>query len=165
MNIKVHLNIYQCKLNFMKDGNYSIINNIHTWLKDEDIHYNKLEDNTTDVHLTFWFNKEIRLEAIIWNDKLTISSNMMYFSDNIKNLLQVNENNRDELDLLLRQQIPNFIFLYSNDDDTNLVGVRIFKDIWNDSLTKTSFFDAIVAVQHSIYIVKIKEREWAKLEV
>lgn len=165
MNIKVHLNIYQCKLNFMKDGNYSIINNIHTWLKDEDIHYNKLEDNTTDVHLTFWFNKEIRLEAIIWNDKLTISSNIMYFSDNIKNLLQVNENNRDELDLLLRQQIPNFIFLYSNDDDTNLVGVRIFKDIWNDSLTKTSFFDAIVAVQHSIYIVKIKEREWAKLEV
>ena len=67
----------------MKDGSYSIINNIHTWLKDEDIHYNKLEDNTTDVHLTFWFNKEIRLEAIVWNDKLTISSNMIYFSDNI----------------------------------------------------------------------------------
>ena len=79
--------------------------------------------------------------------------------------MQVNENNRDELDLLLRQQTPNFIFLYSNDDNTNLVGVRIFKDIWNDSLTKTSFYDAIVAVQHSIYMVKIKEREWAKLEV
>ena len=55
--------------------------------------------------------------------------------------------------------------MYSNDDNINLVGVRIFKDIWNDSLTKTSFYDAIVAVQHSIYIVKIKEREWAKLEV
>jgi hypothetical protein len=90
---------------------------------------------------------------------------MIYFSDDIKNLLQVNENNRDELNLLLRQQTPNFVFLYSNDDDTNLVGVRIFKDIWNDSLTKTSFFDAIVAVQHTVYIVKIKEREWAKLEV
>lgn len=149
----------------MEDGNYSMINNIHTWLKDEDIHYNKLEDNTTDVHLTFWIDKDTRLEAIVWNDKLTISSNIMYFSDNIKNLLQINENNRDELDLLLCQQTPNFVFLYSDDEDINLVGIRIFKDIWNDSLTKTSFFDAIVAVQHSIYIVKIKEREWAKLEV
>jgi hypothetical protein len=149
----------------MEDGNYSMINNIHTWLKDEDIHYNKLEDNTTDVHLTFWIDKDTRLEAIVWNDKLTISSNIMYFSDNIKNLLQINENNRDDLNLLLCQQTPNFVFLYSDDEDINLVGIRIFKDIWNDSLTKTSFFDAIVAVQHSIYIVKIKEREWAKLEV
>ena len=148
------------------DNNYSMVNNIHKWLKDEDIHYNKLEDNTTDVHhLTFWINKEIRLEAIIWNDKLTISSNIIYFSENIKNLLQINENNRDELDLLLRQQTPNFVFLYSDNENINLVGVRIFKDIWNDSLTKTSFFDAIVAVQHCIYIVKIKEREWAKLEI
>jgi hypothetical protein len=150
----------------MKDGEFPIIANIHNWLKDEDIHYNKLEDNATDVHhLVFWLNKEIRLEAIVWNDKLTISTNMIYFTDKIKNLLQVNENNRDELELLLRQQIPNFIFLYDEDDDTKLVGVRIFKDIWNDSLTKTSFFDAIVAVQHITYLVKIKEREWAQLEI
>jgi hypothetical protein len=89
----------------------------------------------------------------------------MYFSEDLKNLLLVNESYCDELDLLLHQQVPNFVFLYSNDELTNLAGVRIFKDIWSDSLTKTSFFDTIVAVQHSIYIVKIKEREWAKLKV
>ncbi|HEX7140988.1 MAG TPA: DUF2299 family protein [Nitrososphaeraceae archaeon] len=138
---------------------------IKTWLKDEDVHYNRIEDNSTDLHITLWFSKEIRLEAIVWNEKLTISSNVIYFSEDIKNLLLVNENYRDELDLLLHQQIPNFVFLYSNDELTNLVGVRIFKDIWADSLTKTSFFDTIVAVQHSVYIVKIKEREWAKLKV
>jgi hypothetical protein len=138
---------------------------IKTWLKDEDVHYNRIEDNSTDLHITLWFSKDIRLEAIVWNDKLTISSNVMYFSEDIKNLLLVNESYRDELDLLLHQQVPNFVFLYSNDELTNLVGVRIFKDIWSDSLTKTSFFDTIVAVQHSIYIVKIKEREWAKLKV
>lgn len=138
---------------------------IKTWLKDEDVHYNRIEDNSTDLHITLWFSKEIRLEAIVWNDKLTISSNVIYFSEDIKNLLLVNENYRDELDLLLHQKIPNFVFLYSNDELTNLVGVRIFKDIWADSLTKTSFFDTIVAVQHSVYIVKIKEREWAKLKV
>ena len=138
---------------------------IKTWLKDEDVHYNRIEDNSTDLHITLWFSKEIRLEAIVWNDKLTISSNVIYFSEDIKNLLLVNENYRDELDLLLHQQIPNFVFLYSNDELTNLVGVRIFKDIWADSLTKTSFFDTIVAVQHSVYIVKVKEREWAKLKV
>ena len=147
----------------MEDVNMT--DKIKTWLKDEDVHYNKIEDNSTDLHITLWFSKDIRLEAIVWNDKLTISSNMIYFSDNIKNLLQVNENNRDELDLLLHQQVPNFVSLYSNDELTNLAGVRIFKDIWSDSLTKTSFFDTIVAVQHSIYIVKIKEREWAKLKV
>ena len=137
---------------------------IKTWLKDEDVHYNKIEDNSTDLHITLWFSKDIRLEAIVWYDKLTISSNVIYFSEDIKNLLLVHENYRDELDILLHQQIPNFVFLYSNDELTNLVGVRIFKDIWNDSLTKTSFFDTIVAVQHSVYIVKIKEREWAKLK-
>ncbi|MGI9010994.1 MAG: DUF2299 family protein [Nitrososphaeraceae archaeon] len=138
---------------------------IKTWLKDEDVHYNRIEDNSTDLHITLWFSKEIRLEAIVWNDKLTISSNVIYFSEDIKNLLLVNENYRDELDLLLHQQTPNLVFLYSNDELTNLVGVRIFKDIWADSLTKTSFFDTIVAVQHSVYIVKVKEREWAKLKV
>ena len=138
---------------------------IKTWLKDEDVHYNKIEDNSTDLHITLWFSKDIRLEAIVWNDKLTISSNIMYFSEDLKNLLLVNESYCDELDLLLHQQVPNFVFLYSNDELTNLAGVRIFKDIWSDSLTKTSFFDTIVAVQHSIYIVKIKEREWAKLKV
>jgi hypothetical protein len=137
---------------------------IKSWLKDEDVHYNKIEDNSTDLHITLWFSKDIRLEAIVWYDKLTISSNVIYFSEDIKNLLLVHENYRDELDILLHQQIPNFVFLYSNDELTNLVGVRIFKDIWNDSLTKTSFFETIVAVQHSVYIVKIKEREWAKLK-
>ena len=138
---------------------------IKTWLKDEDVHYNKIEDNSTDLHITLWFSKDIRLEAIVWNDKLTISSNVMYFSEDIKNLLLVNESYRDELDLLLHQQVPNFVFLYSNYELTNLVVVRIFKDTWSDSLTKTSFFDTIVEVQHSIYLVKIKEREWAKLKV
>jgi hypothetical protein len=147
----------------MEDVNMT--DKIKTWLKDEDVHYNKIEDNSTDLHITLWFSKDIRLEAIVWNDKLTISSNVMYFSEDLKNLLLVNESYRDELDLLLHQQVPNFVFLYSNDELTNLVGVRIFKDIWSDSLTKTSFFDTIVAVQHSIYIVKIKEREWAKLKV
>jgi hypothetical protein len=147
----------------MEDVN--MIDKIKTWLKDEDVHYNKIEDNSTDLHITLWFSKDIRLEAIVWNDKLTISSNVMYFSEDLKNLLLVNESYCDELDLLLHQQVPNFVFLYSNDELTNLAGVRIFKDIWSDSLTKTSFFDTIVAVQHSIYIVKIKEREWAKLKV
>ena len=147
----------------MEDVNMT--DKIKTWLKDEDVHYNKIEDNSTDLHITLWFSKDIRLEAIVWNDKLTISSNVMYFSEDLKNLLLVNESYCDELDLLLHQQVPNFVFLYSNDELTNLAGVRIFKDIWSDSLTKTSFFDTIIAVQHSIYIVKIKEREWAKLKV
>jgi hypothetical protein len=146
----------------MEDVNMT--DKIKTWLKDEDVHYNKIEDNSTDLHITLWFSKDIRLEAIVWYDKLTISSNVIYFSEDIKSLLLVHENYRDELDILLHQQIPNFVFLYSNDELTNLVGVRIFKDIWNDSLTKTSFFETIVAVQHSVYIVKIKEREWAKLK-
>ena len=147
----------------MEDVNMT--DKIKTWLKDEDVHYNRIEDNSTDLHITLWFSKDIRLEAIVWYDKLTISSNVIYFSEDIKNLLLVHENYRDELDILLHQQIPNFVFLYINDELTNLVGVRIFKDIWDDSLTKTSFFETIVAVQHSVYIVKIKEREWAKLKV
>ena len=100
---------------------------IKTWLKDEDVHYNRIEDNSTDLHITLWFSKDIRLEAIVWYDKLTISSNIIYFSEDIKNLLLVHENYRDELDIILHQQIPNFVFLYNNDELTNLVGVHIFQ--------------------------------------
>ncbi len=149
----------------MEEEDTTVIDKIRSWLREEEIQENKIEDNKNEFHITFWYSKGVKLEGIVNRDKLTISSPSMIFSDNSKNLLLVNENSRDELDSLLHQQTANFVFLYSNDELTNLVGVRIFKDIWADSLTKTSFFDTIVAVQHSIYLVMIKEREWTKLRV
>ena len=35
----------------MEDVNMT--DKIKTWLKDEDVHYNKIEDNSTDLHITF----------------------------------------------------------------------------------------------------------------
>ena len=149
----------------MEETTNSIIDKIRTWLREEDIQENKIDDNKNELHITFWHSKDIKLECIVNTDKLTISSSSMIFSDNSKNLFLVNESSRDELDLLLHQQVANFVFLYRNDDLTDLVGIRIFKDIFSESLTKTSFFETILAVQHSIYLVMIKEREWSKLRV
>ena len=140
----------------MEENNNSLSDKIQTWLRDEEIQENKIEDNINDFHITFWYSKDIKLEATVWNDKLTISYQHL-FHENIKQFLS--EENCNELDLLLHQQIPNFIILLNVKNLNEWVGIKIYRDIWADSLTKTSFFDTIVAVQHSIYIVKIKERE------
>jgi hypothetical protein len=143
----------------MEETTNSIIDKIRTWLREEDIQENKIDDNKNEFHMTLWYSKNIKLEGIVNRDKLTISSPTMIFADNTKHLFLVNENSHDELDSILHQQNANFVFLYSNNESRDLVGIRIFKDIFSESLTKTSFFDTILAVQHSIYLVMIKERE------
>ena len=145
----------------MEENNNSLLDKIQTWLRDEEIQENKMEDNINDFHITFWYSKDIKLEAIVWNDKLTISYQHL-FHENIKQFLS--EENCNELDLLLHQQIPNFIILLNVKNLNEWVGIKIYRDIWSDSLTKTSFFDTIVAVQHSIYTIKIKEKQWSMLK-
>ena len=143
----------------MEEESNSILDKIRTWLREEEIQKNKI-DNTIGV--TFWYSKEFPLVATVIHDKITILCELR-FDDAIRNLLISNKNYFHEVDLSLHQQIPRFIFTYSDDAHTNLVGVRIFKDIWYDSLTKTSFFDTIVAIEHSIYIVIIKAKQWSML--
>jgi hypothetical protein len=137
----------------------SILDKIQTWLREEEIQENKID---TINGLTFWYNQEFPLLATVNHDKLTILCELR-FDDAIRNLLVSNKNYFHELDLSLHQQTPRFIFLYSDDTHTNLVGIRISKDIWADSLSKTSFFDTIVAVEHSIYTVFIKTKQWSIL--
>ena len=144
----------------MEEKNNSLLDKVQTWLRDEEIQENKIDDNINDLHITFWYSKDIKLEAIVWNDKLTISYQHV-FHENIKQFLS--EENRNELDLLLHQQIPNFIILVNVKNLTEWIGIKISRDIWSDSLNKTSFFDTIVAVQHSIYTIKIKEKQWSML--
>ena len=145
----------------MEEESNSILDKIRTWLREEDILENKLENKTG---ITLWYNQEFKLQAILKQNKLTISCELG-FDDSIKKFLSSNKNYIHELDLSLHQQIPRFIFIYSDKALTNLVGVYIFKDIWSDSLTKTSFFDTIVAIEHSIYIVIIKARQWNMLKI
>ncbi len=144
----------------MEEERNSILDKVQTWLRDEDIQENKIEDNTNDLHITFWYSKDIKLEATVFNDKLTIYC-QHFFHENIKQFLS--EENCNELDLLLHQQIPNFIILLNVKNLNEWVGIKIYRDIWSDSLTKTSFFDTIVAIQHSIYTIKIKEKQWSML--
>jgi hypothetical protein len=143
----------------MEERLSGIIDNIRNWLKEEDILY-RIKENSTN-ELTLWYSKDRKLEARVNNDKLTISYTHIFHQDIKKFLTEYYFN---ELDLLLHQQIPNFIFLYNKQNPSELVGIKFIRDIWSDSLTKTSFFDTIVAVQHSIYIVKIKEREWQMIK-
>jgi hypothetical protein len=137
----------------------AIVDKIRTWLREEEIQENKMDNK---IGITFWYSKEFPLVATVIQDKITILCELR-FDDAIRNLLLSNKNYFHELDLLLHQQIPRFIFSFSDQTNTNLVGVRIFKDIWADSLTKTSFFDTIVAIEHSIYIVIIKAKQWSML--
>ena len=143
----------------MDEESNSILDKVRTWLREEEIQENKI-DNTIGV--TFWYSKEFPLAATVIHDKITVLCELS-FDDVISNLLISNKNYFHELDLSLHQQNPRFIFTFSDDTHTKLVGIRIFKDIWSDSLTKTSFFDSIVAIEHSVHIVMIKARQWSML--
>jgi hypothetical protein len=143
----------------MEEESNSILDKIRTWLREEEIQDNKI-DNT--IGITFWYSKEFPLAITVIHDKITILCELR-FDDAIRNLVLSNKIYLHELDLSLHQQTPRFTFLYSDNAHVNLFGVRIFKDIWPDSLTKTSFFDAIVSVEHSTYIVFLKSRQWAML--
>ena len=62
------------------------------------------------------------------------------FSNASVNIFRTESSRFHKLDLELHQQIPRFTFLYADINNTQLVGVKIFKDIWAESLTKTSIF-------------------------
>jgi hypothetical protein len=139
----------------MEDRFSYILDNIRKWLSEEDIQYNPKENSENEF--TFWYSKGIKLEVNVNNDKLTISYEHFFHKDIKKFLTQYNFN---ELDLLLHQQIPNFILLSNKLNPNELVGIKFISDIWAESLTKTLFFHTIIAVQHSVYTVWIKERQW-----
>ena len=133
----------------------NLIDKIQNWLKEENILHNFKENSKTE--LTIWYSQAIKLEASIINDKVTISYEHFFHKDKKKFLTGYNFN---ELDLLLHQQIPNFILLFNKLNPNELVGLKFISDIWAESLTKTLFFHTIITVQHSVYTVWIKERQW-----
>lgn len=55
----------------MEDRFSYIIDNIQNWLKEEDIQYNSKKYSKNLI--TFWCSKDMKLEAILKNEKLTIS--------------------------------------------------------------------------------------------
>jgi len=55
----------------MEDRFSYIIDNIQNWLKEEEIQYNSKKYSKNLI--TFWCSKDMKLEAILKNEKLTIS--------------------------------------------------------------------------------------------
>jgi len=55
----------------MEDRFSYIIDNIQNWLKEEEIQYNSKKYSKNLI--TFWCSKDMKLEATLKNEKLTIS--------------------------------------------------------------------------------------------
>jgi hypothetical protein len=143
----------------MIDG---VRDNIRNWLESENIQYNTVQDVENDYHLHFWFSRGLQLDLVLNNDKITISI-VKSFSPTTLSVFRTNQHHFNKLDLELHRQNARFSFLYTDTTNRQLAGFRIFKDIWGESLTKTSFFDAAAIVEHSYYIVEINERELATM--
>jgi hypothetical protein len=132
----------------------SVVDKVQSWLREEGIQFNKLEETNRYV-LSFWPSPGLKLNVEIIIDKVIIGA-IMLFAETTKHAFSSNQQYFHDLDLTLHQQTPNFRFVY---EDHALLGVTIFKRIWSESLTKTSFFDSISAVEHSAYTVEIKQRQ------
>lgn len=135
---------------------------IRNWLEEESIQYNLVEDSQNDYHLKFWFSRGLQLHTIFKNHKITVSIDRQ-FSHAMINSFTTQKPHSHKLDLELHMQNARFVLLHADQANTQLFGMRIFKDIWDDSLTRTSFFDTAATVEHSYYIVEINERELARI--
>lgn len=131
---------------------------IRNWLEEENIQYNVVDDNQSDYHLKFWFSQKVQLHAILKNHRTTVSIDRQ-FSRTMIHRFSTQQHHWHKLDLELHMQNARFVLLFGDQSNRQLFGVRIFRDIWDDSLTMTSFFDAAMAVEHSFYVVEINERE------
>jgi hypothetical protein len=131
-----------------------ITDKVESWLREEEIQFNRTTDQQNDLALTLWPDAALKLSAKIKGERLEVSA-FVYLTDKFS----INPQYFNDLDLALHQQSANFQFFYAANNQ--LIGVNISKRIWAESLSKTSFFDSITSVKHSAYIAVIKERQLA----
>jgi hypothetical protein len=134
---------------------------IRNWLSEENLQFNRIEDPSNNMNISFWPNPNMPIHAIIRNDRLSLIIRALFSQEggivySSKTQEKQKEFRRD-LNLALRQ-ISNVDFsFYLNPE--KMQGVQISKMIFSESLTKTVFFDTILAVTRAAYVFSIKEEQ------
>ena len=100
---------------------------------------------------------QIRLNLIIKNDNLLITTIMNFTREGVERLSKISTDSRrtfeQDLHLSLSSIEADHEFVYSN---KTFVGVKVYKVIFADGLSKTKFFDTVSAVLHSVGVINIK---------
>ena len=90
---------------------------------------------------------QIRLNLIIKNDNLLITTIMNFTREGVERLSKISTDSRrtfeQDLHLSLSPIEADHEFVYSN---KTFVGVKVYKVIFADGLNKTKFFDTVSAV-------------------
>ncbi|MGI8719802.1 MAG: DUF2299 family protein [Nitrososphaeraceae archaeon] len=139
----------------------SLIERIQNWLTEEGLQNNKLEDKDVDANIAFWPNPLLKMHLLIKKDRITIVLSMLFRKESLDIVLS-NPGRRNEffknLNLTLYQQVCEASQQFDKKTGA-LTGLRVEKRMWQESLTKTSFFDAMLTVIHFGFIFGIKEQE------
>ena len=61
------------RLNFLDEMFNEARDNVGTWLEEENIQQNVVQDNDNDYHLRFWYSRGLQLDTVFKNDKIIIS--------------------------------------------------------------------------------------------
>lgn len=138
----------------------SLIDKILNWLAEEGLQFNKIADLENDANIAFWPNPQLKMHAILKKDKISVIIRVLLTDKGQKAFSSRKDNQSkflNDLCFALNQQIPEFCIIYSKYN--KFIGAQITKHIWSESLTKTSFFDSVLAVIHSASIFGIKEEQ------
>jgi hypothetical protein len=134
-----------------------LIDKIKNWLHEQNYQFNVVQDDATCLNLSFWSNPEIKLNVIIMNDSVEITTIMSFTPEGVKRLSTIDVETRKTFEQDLRMSLlpieADHEFVYNNEI---FVGVKVYKVIFFDGLNKTKFFDTISTILHSTGVISIK---------
>lgn len=145
-----------------KDISTTITTKIKNWLTEEGLQSNQINDPKIDANITFWANPDLKMHALIRRDRITVLVSIL-FTDNVRTILSNQGKLEDffrKLNLSLYQHPCDFKRHYN--ESKELIGLIIEKRIWEESLTKTSFFDAMLSVINCSRLLGIRQEELVK---
>lgn len=139
----------------------SIATRIQNWLTEEGLQNNRIDDPQADANISYWSDPQLKMHGLVFKNKVTIVLSVLFRPESMS-IVHTSKDRQEQffknLNLELYHQPCDFYQQFDK-DTKEVVGLRIEKRIWEESLTRTSFFDATVLVTHCGYIFAINEQE------
>jgi hypothetical protein len=134
-----------------------LIDKIKNWLHEQEYQFNVVQDEAMGLNLSFWPTPQIILNLIIKNDSVLITTIMNFASEGVERPSTISAETiktfEQDLKLSLLPIEADFEFVY---DNKIFAGVKVYKAIFSDGLSKTKFFDTVSTVLHSIGVINTK---------
>jgi len=136
------------------------INNIRTWLKEENISSRNIDDEYSDFHVVATVSQTHNIDLVIRKDRMdsvTIAQNMNLSDDDKKAFIHLTKDKKKEFIQDLKSSLLYIGVDYTiQPDKERLEFVHVSRIIYFDGLTKDRLFDILSNVLRAMEMVRLK---------